>query len=140
MPKYRSPAMRRYVIRVALLMSAYVVALVASIYLFQSRAVSGPAAYGLAILPAVPVVGVVWAVMRLLVEEPDEFLRTLMIRQALFATGFSLTVMTVWEFLQNFDLVPAGNGGFGSAFFWFVGLGVGAIFNRLTVGPVGSAQ
>ena len=52
------------------------------------------------------------------------------VRQCLFATGFCLTIMTVWEFLQNFDLVPPGNGGFGAAFFWFVGLGFGALYNR----------
>ena len=55
----------------------------------------------------------------------------------LIATGFCLTVMTIWEFLQNFDLVPPGNGGFGAAFFWFVGLGVGALYNKLTIGHGG---
>ena len=83
-------------------------------------------AYALA-SPALPVIGVFWAVMRLLVEEPDEFMRMLLVRQSLVATGFCLTIMTIWEFLQNFDLVPPGNGGFGAAFFWFVGLGVGAL-------------
>jgi hypothetical protein len=47
--------------------------------------------------------------------------------------------MTIWEFLQNFDLVPPGNGGFGAAFFWFMGLGVGGIYNKLTVGTAGCA-
>ena len=45
--------------------------------------------------------------------------------------------MTIWEFLQNFDLVPPGNGGFGAAFFWFIGLGFGALYNRLTLGTAG---
>ena len=56
------------------------------------------------------------------------------------ATGFCLTVMTVWEFLQNFDLVPPGNGGFGAAFFWFMGLGVGAIYNKITMGTAGTCR
>ena len=43
-----------------------------------------------------------------------------------------LTVVTVWQWLQNFDLVPPGNGVFGAACFWFVGLGVGALYNQLT--------
>ena len=47
--------------------------------------------------------------------------------------------MTIWEFLQNFDLVPPGNGGFGAAFFWFVGLGVGGLYNKLTIGTAGCA-
>ena len=140
MASYKSPAMRRYVIRIAVLMSIYVCALLAAVFVFKHNMISGPAAYALAIVPALPVIGVFWAVMRLLVEEPDEFMRMLMVRQALIATGFCLTIMTVWEFLQNFDLVPPGNGGFGAAFFWFMGLGVGALYNRLTIGTAGSCQ
>jgi hypothetical protein len=45
--------------------------------------------------------------------------------------------MTAWEFLQNFDIVPPGNGGFGAAFFWFIGLGFGGLYNKLTVGTAG---
>ena len=107
--------------------------------LFRAGAVSGLPAYALAILPALPIIGVFWTVMRLLVEEKDEFIRLIHVRQCLFATGFCLTIMTVWEFLQNFDLVPPGNGGFGAAFFWFVGLGFGALYNRLTIGTSGCA-
>ena len=137
MLKYRSPAIRRYAIRIFLLMSFYLVALFVAVKAFRAHAVSGLPAYALAILPALPVIGVFWAVMRLLIEEPDEFLRLLHVRQSLVATGFCLTVMTIWEFLQNFELVPPGNGGFGAAFFWFMGLGVGALYNKLTVGSSG---
>ena len=134
MARYRSPAIRRYVIRLAVLMTIYLATLFAAVSAFRANAIAGPAAYIVAILPALPIIGVFWAVMRLLIEEPDEFIRLLHVRQSLVATGFCLTVMTVWEFLQNFDLVPPGNGGFGAAFFWFVGLGVGGIYNRLTLG------
>ena len=139
MSRYKSPAMRRYVIRLAVLMTIYVATLFAAVTAFRHQLVSGPAAYPLAILPALPIIGVFWAVMRLLVEEPDEFIRMLQVRQALVATGLCLTVMTIWEFLQNFDLVPQGNGGFGAAFFWFMGLGVGGLYNRLTIGTAGCA-
>jgi hypothetical protein len=137
MAKYKSPAIRRYLIRLAVMMTVYVVALLVAVTAFKSDAVTGIAAYALAIAPALPIIGVFWAVMRFLVEEPDEFIRMLLVRQSLVATGFCLTVMTVWEFLQNFDLVPQGNGGFGAAFFWFIGLFVGAIYNKLTLGTAG---
>ena len=140
MARYKSPATRRYLIRLAVLMSAYLVTLFVAVYAFRHQLVSGPLAYPLAILPAVPIIGGFWAVMRLLVEEPDEYLRMLFVRQALIATGFCLTVMTIWEFLQNFDLVPPGNGGFGAAFFWFMGLGVGALYNWRTVGTTGECS
>jgi len=139
MTMYRSPAIRRYVIRLSVLMGLYFVFLLLAVRTFRADAVSGVAAYGLAILPALPIIGVFWAVMRLLVEEPDEYIRLLHVRQCLVATGFCLTVMTIWEFLQNFDLVPPGNGGFGAAFFWFIGLGIGAVYNRLTLGTAGCA-
>ena len=137
MARYRSPAMRRYLFRVAGLMGCYLGALVGASVAFRNDLVTGPLAFALAIVPALPIIGVFWAVMRLLVEEPDEFLRLMMVRQNLIATGFCLTVMTIWEFLQNFDLVAPGNGGFGAAFFWFMGLGVGAIYNKLTLGTSG---
>ena len=138
MARYRSPAVRRYMFRVAGLMGAYIGALFGVTHAFRQELVSGPAAYALAIVPALPIIGVFWAVMRLLVEEPDEFLRMLLVRQALVATGFCLTIMTVWEFLVNFDLVAPGNDGFGAAFFWFVGLAVGGLYNRITLGTAGS--
>jgi len=138
MTRYKSPAMRRYVVRMAVLMTIYLTTLLAAVYAFRHDLVSGLAAYPLAILPALPIIGVFWAVMRLLVEEPDEFIRMLMVRQSLVATGFCLTITTIWEFLQNFDLVKDGNGGFGAAFFWFVGLGVGALFNWWTLRATGS--
>ena len=140
MARYKSPATRRYLIRLAVLMSIYLITLFVAVYAFRHNMVSGPLAYPLAVLPAVPIIGVFWAVMRLLVEEPDEYLRMLFVRQALIATGFCLTVMTIWEFLQNFDLVPPGNGGFGAAFFWFMGLGVGALYNWRTVGTTGECS
>jgi hypothetical protein len=139
MAMYRSPAIRRYLLRLIVLVVIYLATLIGAVLAFKANAISGPAAYALAVVPALPIIGVFWAVMRFLVEETDEFIRLLTVRQCLFATGFCLTIMTVWEFLQNFDLVPPGNGGFGAAFFWFVGLGFGGLYNKLTIGTAGCA-
>ena len=136
---YRSPAIRRYMIRLIVMVSLYLVTLFGAVLTFKAHAVSGVPAVMLAILPALPIIGVFWAVMRYLIEEQDEFMRMLLVRQCLVATGFCLTIMTVWEFLQNFDIVPPGNDGFGTAFFWFIGLGVGGLYNKLTVGTAGCA-
>ena len=133
-----SPAARRYTIRLAVLMTCYVLLLLGAVWLFRHDRPSGTPAYVIAILPALPIIGVFWAVMRFLVEETDEFIRLLLVRQCLVATGFCLTVVTIWEFLQNFDLVAKGNGGFGAAFFWFFGLGIGALYNKLTMGTAGT--
>ena len=127
MSAYRSHAIKRYMLRLIVLMAIYLVTLYVAVRAFRAEAVSGAAAYALAIAPALPIIGVFWAVMRLLVEEPDEFIRLLHVRQCLFATGFCLTIVTICEFLQNFDLVAPGNSGFG------------ALYNKLTIGTAGCA-
>ena len=139
MPRSWSPAIRRYLQRLTLFMLAYMALIFAAGYLFRHAPPHGLLAYAVAVLPALPIIGVFWTVARLLVEETDEYLRMLHVRQSLFATGFCLTVMTVWEFLQNYEVVPPGNGGFGAAFFWFMGLGFGAIWNRVTLGTCDGA-
>lgn len=130
---YRSSAIKRYNLRLMFFMIVYVALIFGVGALFRNAPPSGIAAWAAAILPALPIIGVFWAVFRLLVEEGDEYLRTMMVRQTLIATGFCLCIMTVWEFLQNYEVVPAGTGGFGTAFFWFVGLGIGGIWNALVM-------
>jgi hypothetical protein len=120
-------------------MAIYLVTLLVAVMLFRANAVGGPTAYALALLPALPVIGVFWAVIRLLVEEKDEFIRMIHVRQCLFATGFCLSIVTVREFLENFGLIQPGNGVFGVVFFWAIGLGLGAVYNRFTLGTAGCA-
>ena len=132
MSRYRSPAMQRYLRRLAGFMVVYVALIFAVGTVFRTAPPSGVLAWGLAVLPALPILGVFWTIGRLLTEETDEYMRQLLVRQSMFATAFCLSVMTVWEFLQNFEVVPLGNGGFGAAFFWFVGLGLGGAWNALT--------
>jgi hypothetical protein len=129
---YRSPAMQRYLRRLAGFMVVYVALIFAVGTVFRTAPPTGVLAWGLAVLPALPILGVFWTIGRLLTEETDEYMRQLLVRQSMFATAFCLSVMTVWEFLQNFEVVPPGNGGFGAAFFWFVGLGLGGAWNALT--------
>lgn len=135
----KNPANRRYTQRLFVLMTAYILFLLLAKWMFKHDMAQGAFAYALAILPALPIIGVFWAVMRLLVEQTDEYLRMLMVRQCLFATGFALFVTTIREWLQNFDLIASGDAGFGVAFFWFAGLGLGALYNRVTVGDGGCA-
>lgn len=133
MPQPKSTAVRRYANRLSVFMTAYVALIFTMGWLFRHAPPPAPWNAMLAILPALPVLGVVWTVMRLLVEETDEFWRMLFVRQVLIATGFCLTVMTIWEFLQTYDVVAPGQHGFGTAFFWFMGLGVGAVWNGVTL-------
>ena len=133
MMRYKSPAMRRYVRRLAVCMTVYVALIFAVGWLFRHAPPTGPLAYAVAVLPALPILATFWTIFRLLEEEPDEYIRHMLVRQSLFATAFCLSIMTVWEFLQNYEVLPPGNGGFGAAFFWFVGLGIGGMVNALAM-------
>jgi hypothetical protein len=136
MASYRSPAIRRYQLRLGAAVAAYIVTLSAALRFVGSGEVTGLPAYALALLPGLSVAAMFWAIGRLLVEESDEYVRMLMVRQALVATGLTLSLATMWGFLENFGLVPHVET-FYIAVLWFGGLGVGACYNRLTFGDSG---
>lgn len=140
MSSHKSPAMMRYMKRLTVCMVIYIVLIFSVGFLFRLAPPSGVLAYAAAVLPALPILGVFWTIFRLLAEETDEYIRHLLVRQVLFATGFCLSVMTVWEFLQNFDVLPLGTSGFGTAFVWFLGLGIGTIINALAARREGAEE
>ena len=125
------PAIRRYNRRVIVLMLIYAATLMFAVYGFNRHLLSGPFAYLVAILPALPIIGVFAAMGRYLVEETDEYVRMLTVRQTLYATGFALSIATIWGFLEAFDLVGHIESYY-IAVLWFGGLGFGSCMNALT--------
>jgi hypothetical protein len=89
-----------------------------------------------AILPALPIIGIFFAIGRYLVEERDEYIRMLMVRQTLWASSIALSAATIWGFLENFGLVGHADG-YWVSICWFFGLGIGGIVNRVTLGDGG---
>lgn len=132
----RTPAWRRYNWRVVLLSLLYCAFLLPAVYGFKHQLVPQSVAYLVAILPALPIIGIFLAIGRYLVEEQDEYIRMLMVRQILWASGLTLSVATVWGFLDNFRLVGHADG-YWLIVLWFAGLGLGGIINRLTLGDGG---
>lgn len=128
MANQRSPATRRYLLRTFVATLGYLVTLALAIRLVRDGSLTGPLAWLLALLPGLCVIGVFWAYARLVVEEQDEYLRMLMVRQSLIATGFTLSVTTIWGFLANLGQV-APMEGFYIAALWFAGLGIGQCWN-----------
>jgi hypothetical protein len=128
-----SAARKRYNLRVIGLGALYAVFLVGAIWGFRHQLFGTGVAYIAAALPALPIVGVFAAFGRYLVEEHDEYVRMLMVRQSLWASGFALSVATGWGFLENFGLVGH-IAAYYIAVLWFAGLGLGACINRLTLG------
>ena len=136
MPRYNS-AQRRYNRSALVLSAVYALLLVGSITYFRSSAPTGVAAYAAAILPALPIIGIFVAMGRYLVEEQDEYVRMLVVRQTLWASGFALSAATIWGFLESFELVDHIDAYY-VAVLWFGGLGLGACINRLTLGSSAS--
>lgn len=126
----RSLANRRYTRSILLLSLAYAVFLLSAVWLFKHHMVAGPAAFGVAVLPALPIIGMFVAIGRYLVEEPDEYVRLLLVRQSFIACGFALSIATIWGFFENFDLVGHVESYY-IAVLWFGGLGIGSCVNRI---------
>lgn len=128
-----SPASKRYNRRVIGLSLAYALFILFAVYGFKHHLLHGPFAYVAAILPALPIIGIFGVMGRYLIEEQDEYLRMLTVRQSLWASGFALSVATIWGFLESFDLVGHVDS-YNIAIVWFFGLGFGSIINKLTLG------
>jgi hypothetical protein len=131
-----TPAQRRYNRSALLLCAAYALILFGVISFFKNSSPTGVSAYAAAILPALPIIGVFVAMGRYLSDEQDEYIRMLTVRQTLWATGFALSVATIWGFLENFDRVGHVDAYY-IAVLWFGGLGIGSCMNRLTLGSSG---
>jgi hypothetical protein len=86
-------------------MTLYVVAILSVCTIFALHRVHGLAIYILAVLPAVPLLGVIAAFGMYLTEETDEFVRTVMVQSSLWATGILLSLSTFWGFLENYTKV-----------------------------------
>jgi hypothetical protein len=127
----QSIAQRRYNKRTIWLSLLYSATLIGAVYAFKHHLVGGAVAWIVAVLPALPVVGIFAAIGLYLVEERDEYVRAMTVRQTLWASGFALSIATVWGFLESFELVGHVESYWVSVL-WFGGLGLGTVLNRLT--------
>jgi xanthosine utilization system XapX-like protein len=128
-----TPAKNRYNRRVIVLSLIYSALLIGAVYLFKHHIACGPIAWIVGILPALPIVAIFGAIGVYIVEETDEYLRMLLVRQTLYASAITLSITTVWGFLESFGLVGHIEAYYASVL-WFAGLGVGTVINRITEG------
>jgi uncharacterized YccA/Bax inhibitor family protein len=104
--RIKSPAVKRYLRRFIPTMIAYVAVIFAVSWIFRTFDPTGPLAWALAVLPAIPIL-VVIAVMGLYMkEEGDEFVRNLLVESMLWGMGLTLSVMTVWGFAEIYAEAP----------------------------------
>ena len=101
-----TPAMGRYNRRILVASITYMLALFGAVWLSKAGTYPTPLYVAIAIAPALPVIGMIWAMARLLIEENDEYLRSRHTHHALVATGLILSLATSWGFLEQFNVVP----------------------------------
>lgn len=101
-----SPAGRRYLKRFIPTMIAYVVLVFGASFAFRLLDPTGPVAWLIAVAPALPIVAMI-AIMGLYIkEETDEFQRNILIESMLWGFGATLSVTTVWGFLEMYVHTP----------------------------------
>ena len=131
-------AQRRYIKRVTLFTSLYLATFAVLMLVENGWAIDPAAHYAIAVMPGLAIIGTFWAIGRLIVEEPDEFIRMLTIRQTLIASALALSAASVWGFLEYADLAVHIDA-YWYAAIRFVGLIIGAVFNRIEHGTRGVA-
>ncbi|MEM9084890.1 MAG: hypothetical protein AAGB23_03085 [Pseudomonadota bacterium] len=131
-------AQRRYIKRVSVFTSLYLATFALLTFADKTTQVPPVARFALALLPGLAVSGVFWAIARLILEETDEFLRMLTIRQTLIASAIALSAASIWGFLEAADLVVHLDA-YWVAVAWFFGLFIGAVINRVQHGTWGAA-
>lgn len=125
-----SPVLRRYNTRILTSGAVYMVTFWIAANLHDELAPGSVAMWLAALVPAVPAVGMIWAMERYLAEETDEYLRHRSIQAALIGLGLVLVVGTVWGFLETFGIAP-------HVWSWWVfpawaiGLGLGQIWLKV---------
>lgn len=102
----RTPAAARYLRRFVPTMVAYMVLLFGANWVMDSQHPTGIALAVVAILPALPIVGVITVIGLYILEESDEYQRQQAVTGMLFGLGFMLTLATVWGFLEEAAVVP----------------------------------
>ena len=119
MGKSTTPAHRKYVIRTLSFMAGYVAVNVAAIFGAFDEIHGKPAAWVLALVVSAPVAGQMWATLSLM-NESDEFVRSLTAKQFIIAAGIAMALFSTWGFAESYADAPHAPGWLIYPLFWGV--------------------
>ncbi|TIX51007.1 hypothetical protein [Alteraurantiacibacter aquimixticola] len=130
-PSRASKAIRRYSKGMLATSLGYVLGLGAAITLDQRFDIAGPLAFVIALLPVIPIFGMIYVMGRYLVEEQDEYLRHRATIASLVGLACVLGFGSFWGFLEGFELVPHAPGWWAVPV-WAVGMGLAQAWMSFT--------
>lgn len=126
----RTPAQRRLSRRVIVAALLYAAVLIPVAYVIRHGVIGGEWRMMLALLPAVPLIGIFASYGRYLSEETDEYIRMLVVRQILSATMVAMVCAVVWGLLADLGGAPHIATGW-IAVVWLTAQGVSALFAKI---------
>ena len=122
-----SPAALRYNRRMLLSSLGYVLGLGIAVWVWRNLEPGTEVTWLLATLPIVPVMAMIYAMGRYVVEESDEYLRHRAVMASLVGLGLVLSLGSFWGFLETFELVPHVPGWW-TVPVWALGMGLGNLW------------
>lgn len=90
----------QYVAGICVCMVLYIAALLGSIELIQHQPMKGPLLWFVAVLPALPIGGTIIVFLRY-IDQVDEYVRGVVLKRFILATGLMLFLCTAWGFLED---------------------------------------
>ena len=102
----QNAAQRRYVIRCLMSSGLVILLAIGDKLAFRFWSLHGPVAYLLAVLPALPIVWMLFATGVYLAEEKDEFQRMVLVQCMLGGIGGTLAATTIWGYWEDFVHAP----------------------------------
>ncbi len=134
---FSSKPNRRYIIRSLSAAVVFVLSFYTATHPIRMGLVDGSLlVWVLALIPGLAAIGWLYACVMLIIEQEDEFIRMLALRQWIIGTGIALSFAAVWGSLEHFELVAHINPLY-FMFTWIMGFGFGALVNRITHGAWG---
>jgi hypothetical protein len=132
----RHPAYRRYKRRSMVGAAVYIATTGLATWLIPDNAPPSAGPVALSIVAGAGVLVWIWATARYLIELDDEYVRMLQVRGMLVAAGVTFAVTSMWGMVELFTTAPRL-----PVFFvfpiWCVGLVIGGLVNKLTLGDAG---
>lgn len=113
-----NPAQSRYVLRMFLTAVLCILFSVLAAVGVRYLHASGAAAWALALLAGLPILGALLATGAYLAEEKDEFQRNLYVQALLGGMAVTLALTTVWGYLEDFARAPHLRLAWVYPFFW----------------------